>query len=236
MGTCVAVSACMHPQRYSPENTMSLQDFVKANHDKLVAMTREKVAKRNTKPRSEALETRHGVHLFLDQLGDALEDEAKRYPSRQAEADPPTNPDIAKTAALHGHDLLTLGFSVDEVVHDYGDVCQAVTELAVELEAPISSADFHTLNRCLDNAIAAAVTTWSKDRESDLSATAPSGTSSDEKLQRLVSGSLAIFAMLRGGKIGTGGASVEMLGRNLEQMRDLLDVSSRSGATTATKT
>jgi hypothetical protein len=227
----------MHPERHAPmDDVMSLQDFIKTNHDKLVSMTRGKVAKRTTGPRPEGLETKHGVHLFLDQLRGALEDEAKRDPSQQAEADPPTNPDIAKTAALHGHDLLELGFSVEEVVHDYGDVCQAVTELAVELEAPISVADFHTLNRCLDNAIAAAVTAWSEDRESDLSSTASTGVSSDKKLRRLVSGSLAIFAMLRTGKIGTGGSSVEMLGRNLEQMRDLLDASSASDATAAKKT
>jgi hypothetical protein len=201
---------------------MTLQDFIRTNHDKLVSMTRGKVAKRNAGPRSEGLETKHGAHVFLDQLRRALDDEAKRDPSKQAEADPPTNPDIAKTAAQHGHDLLTLGFSVDEVVHDYGDVCQAITELAVDQEADISVADFHTLNRCLDNAIAAAVTTWNEDHESDLSQTAPT----DKKLRRLVSGSLAILAMLREGKIGTGGSSVAMLGRYLEEMRDLLDVSS----------
>lgn len=212
---------------------MTLQDFIKTNHDKLVSMTREKVKKRDAGTRADGLETKHGVHVFLDQLRGALEDEQKRDPSKQAEADPPTNPDIAKTAALHGHDLLTLGFSVDEVVHDYGDVCQAVTELAVEQKADISVADFHTLNRCLDNAIAAAVTTWSEDRESDLSATEPSGVATNKKLRRLVTGSLAIFAILRGGKIGSGGAAVEMLGRQLEEMRDLLDVSARAGATAA---
>ena len=97
---------------------------------------------------------------------------------RGERAPPPTNPNIAKTAALHGHDLLALGFTVDEVVHDYGDVCQAVAELVVEQKVEISAADFHALNRCLDNAFAAAVTTWSDDRESDIAETA-SGTTSD---------------------------------------------------------
>ena len=94
---------------------MSLQDFIKTNHEKLVYMTSGKVAKRNVGHRPARLETKHGVHLFLHQLRSALEDEEKRDPSKQAEADPPTNPDIEKTAALHGHDLLTLGFSVDEI-------------------------------------------------------------------------------------------------------------------------
>ena len=39
-----------------------------------------------------------------------------------------------------------------------GDICQAVTELALEQHAPITTEEFHTLNRCLDTAIAEAVT------------------------------------------------------------------------------
>jgi hypothetical protein len=34
---------------------------------------------------------------------------------------------------------------------DYGGVCQAITELAVELNAAISMDDCRTLNRCLDD-------------------------------------------------------------------------------------
>ena len=60
--------------------------------------------------------------------------------------------DIGNSAKKHGHDLLTQGFTVEQVVHDYGDVCQSITDLAVELEASISTDDFRTLNRCLDNA------------------------------------------------------------------------------------
>jgi hypothetical protein len=204
---------------------MSLQTFIAANHDKLVSMTREKVAKRSPTPRPTDLETKHGVHIFLDQLREALVAEAKRDPAQRADADPPTSPNIADTAALHGHDLLTLGFSVDQVVHDYGDVCQAVTELAVTLEAPISVADFHTLNRCLDNAIAAAVTAWSRDRETSLSATAGNRASTNARLRQLLIGATTVFEQLRAGKIATGGSSAMALGRNLAEMRALLDAS-----------
>ena len=51
-----------------------------------------------------------------------------------------------------------MGFDVSQVVHDYGDICQAITELAREQKAPITVKEFHTLNRCLDAAIAEAVT------------------------------------------------------------------------------
>ena len=32
----------------------------------------------------------------------------------------------------HGAELRALGFNISQVVHDYGDICQAVTEIAVE--------------------------------------------------------------------------------------------------------
>ena len=40
-----------------------------------------------------------------------------------------------------------------------------MTELAIELELPISADEFKTLNRCLDEAIAQAVTEFSRQRE-----------------------------------------------------------------------
>jgi hypothetical protein len=65
----------------------------------------------------------------------------------------PKNPE-----PLNGRDLLALGFTVSQVVHDYGDIWQAITELAVEQNAPITTDEFHVLNRCLDTVIADAVT------------------------------------------------------------------------------
>ena len=91
-------------------------------------------------------ESYHGVPLFLNQLREQLRDGAVE------------SEEISDSAKKHGHDLLKQGFNIDQVVHDYGDVCQSITELAVELGAPISTEDFRTLNRCLDNAIAGAVT------------------------------------------------------------------------------
>ncbi len=72
---------------------------------------------------------------------------------------------IGASAIAHGKELLELGYSVDQVVHDYGDICQAITDLAVERDAPFSVNEFRTLNRCLDNAIANAVSEFSARRD-----------------------------------------------------------------------
>jgi hypothetical protein len=201
---------------------MSLQEFIETNHAKLLSMTREKVAKRSKGPRSDALETKHGVHVLLHELSEALTAEEKRDPAQRASADAPASPNIAKSAAMHGRDLLGLGFSIDEVVHDYGDVCQAVTELAVELDAPVTVAEFHTLNRCLDNAIASAVTAWTGDREKDASADEAPRASKDERLGRLVEGSIKLAELLRAGRVAPGGPAAIVLKENLEKMRAML--------------
>ena len=60
------------------------------------------------------------------------------------------------------------GSTVSHVVYDYGDICQAITEFAVELLAPISNEDFGVLNRCLDDAVAGAVTGYGRARDKSL--------------------------------------------------------------------
>jgi hypothetical protein len=70
--------------------------------------------------------------------------------------------DVAPTATLHGRGLLRERFTIEQVIRDYGDVCQAVTRLAAETGAPISAEEFHNFNRCLDDAIAAAVAEYSQ--------------------------------------------------------------------------
>ncbi|MDQ2778600.1 MAG: HAMP domain-containing histidine kinase, partial [Pseudomonadota bacterium] len=65
-----------------------------------------------------------------------------------------------------GKMLLDLGYTVDQVVHDYGDLCQSISDLAFERDAPFAVEEFRTLNRCLDNAIADAVASFSLHRDS----------------------------------------------------------------------
>ena len=81
---------------------------------------------------------------------------------------------MTHSAQRHGGDLKQAGFTVGQVVHGYGDVCQAVTELAMELESPISADEFKTLNRCLDEAIAQAVTEFARQRDLSGRTAAPS--------------------------------------------------------------
>src|SRR6185369_11287279 len=131
---------------------------------------------------------------------------------------------MAQSAIRHGGELGQAGFTVAQVVHDYGDVCQAVTELAIELQAPISTDEFRTLNRCLDEAIAQAVTEHARLRELSLSdrGTERLGFFAHE-LRNLLSNAMIAFEVLKGGTVGVGGSTGMLLGRNLVALRDLID-------------
>src|SRR5687767_5109080 len=96
-----------------------LQEFIRAQRPAILERTRAKVAER-TAPRPTEEELEKGVPLFLDQLIAAL------GPTNGSTAE------IGESAARHGADLLRLGFTVGQVVHSYGNICQAVTELAIE--------------------------------------------------------------------------------------------------------
>src|SRR5687768_11280059 len=134
-----------------------LHEFIAVNREELIRRRRARVASRSVPPPTEA-EIDHGVPVFLDQLVNALRLGLN------------SSPEIGKSAVQHGHDLLLQGFTVSQVVHDYGDVCQSITELAMETDAPISADDFRTLNRCLDEAIAGAVTIYERESEQRVSA------------------------------------------------------------------
>jgi hypothetical protein len=147
-----------------------MHQFLIHNRDELIARCKHKVAQR---PRRSATaeQLEHGIPLFLDQLTRTLGAEEKGLPAESmrisgaAGGDAHSLSEIGVSAAAHGRELLELGFSVDQVVHDYGDLCQAIMDLAFERDEAFPTDEFRTLNRCLDNAIADAVTEFSRLRE-----------------------------------------------------------------------
>ena len=193
-----------------------LHEFLTVNRDAIIARTREKVASRIA-PRATEAELEHGVSLFLDQLIATLL-------SEQGTTARPSSAEIARGAALHGGELQRAGFTVAQVVHDYGDVCQASTDLALELETPISTDEFRTLNRCLDEAIAHAVTEYGRRREVSLSdrGTERLGFFAHE-LRNLLANAMLAFHILKSGTVGLAGSTGGVLGRNLFALRDLID-------------
>src|SRR5476651_1533384 len=148
---------------------MMIYEFLNNNRDELAKRCREKVAKRPGRSATDE-QLQNGVPMFLGQLIRTLQIEQTSAPLKSRAISGPAGgaaaaSEVGASAAKHGKDLLDLGFTVDEVVHDYGDLCQAITDLAVERDAPFSVNEFRTLNRCLDNAIADAVAEFAAQRD-----------------------------------------------------------------------
>jgi len=190
---------------------MRLDAFLTQNRADIIQRCRVKVGSRRA-PRPTDGEIETGIPLFLDQLIDTLHLQNVK------------NPDRAGVATRHGRDLMKEGFTVGQVVHDYGDVCQSVTDLAIERGAPIAAEDFRILNRCLDDAIADAVTEFS--RLSDISA----ATESNERLgifahevRNLLASASISYEVLKSGRVGITGATGAVLERSLARMAALVD-------------
>src|ERR1700733_3289735 len=114
-----------------------LHEFISSNRQELISRCRTKVAAR-FEPTGTPAAVDHGVPLFLQQLVETLRFEQTTTARSGADSVPtPAPTEIGRAAALHGTELLRLGYSVDQVVHDYGDVCQCVTALAVEQDVSI---------------------------------------------------------------------------------------------------
>ncbi|MGJ7526700.1 sensor histidine kinase [Variovorax sp. GB1P17] len=150
-----------------------MRTFLTNNREELVSRCKSKVALR---PRRAATEQQlaNGIPLFLDQLIRTLAAEEADEPEDSLRISGPSGGDLLAlsemgvTATAHGKELLKLGYTVDQVVHDYGDLCQAITDMAFERDAPFAVGEFRTLNRCLDNAIADAVTEFSYQRDTQI--------------------------------------------------------------------
>ena len=210
-----------------------LHKFLTENRADLIERCRIKVARRSA-PRVTQAELTHGIPLFLDQLIKTLKVERTSEPMQSRKVSGPAGggtigmSEMGATAALHGRELLQQGFRVDQVVHDYGDLCQAITDLAFERKAPIEIDEFRTLNRCIDNGIADAVTEYSYQRYSvaiDNGAQALNerlGFLAHELRNYIHTATLA-FTAIKGGKVGVTGSTGAVLERSLIGLRTLID-------------
>lgn len=195
-----------------------LLEFIRGNRTELIRRAREKVRTRSA-PRPTQEEIESGVPLFLNEFTELLAS------TGQARTEKSKASELATSAAKHGNDMLRRGYTIAQVVHDYGDICQAVTELASEQgKEQFSTRDFHTLNLCLDDAIAGAVTEYSRQREQNIG---------DEEVERLgflahelrngLSSVAMAFQVLQTGRVGVGGSTSAVVERGLANLRTLVD-------------
>ncbi len=180
-----------------------LHEFIRLNREEIIQRCKAKASTRSVPPPID-WEINHGVPVFLRQLVDALR------------LGLTSSPEIGRSAVQYGHHLLRQGMTVSQVVHAYGDVCQAITELALEVHAPISTDDFRVLNRCLDDAIAGAVTEYGRGRnQSTVDAEAERAGFLAHELRNLLNTAIMAFEVLKTGNVGVAGSTGAVLHRSL---------------------
>jgi len=207
-----------------------LHEFIRTNRTVLIDQCRAMVASRS-EPKPTNSGPTHGIPIFLDQLVETLtfEKASESVRGRAEDGSPRAYAsEIGSMAALHGRDLLERGFTLEQVVRDYGDVCQAVTNLAYLKGESIEVDEFRTFNRCLDNAIAGAVTEYAY-RQAAIATedgfealNSRLGPLAHELRNYLHIASYAVKA-IKAGNVGMSGATGAVLDRSLIGMRNLID-------------
>lgn len=122
-----------------------LFEFLESHREEILNLVEEKTVKL-AGPLLSSIELRRGLPIFLNHLIDFL-----KMPKNRE------NIGLLSGAAGHGKELLRLHYTLSHVVHSYGAMCQAITEIAQLRNFEISSQEFSDLNLCLDIAIASAV-------------------------------------------------------------------------------
>lgn len=210
-----------------------LHEFLSDHREELIARCQVKVMKRPG-PAPTEKELKHGIPMFLDQLIKTLQVEQTSTPLLSRKVSGHTGggksaqSEIGEAATLHGRELLQRGFTVEQVVHDYGDLCQSITDLAYETNALIEPDEFRTFNRCLDNAIATAVTEFNYQR--DFLVAGQQTRELNERLgffahelRNLLNTATLALAVIRAGNVGLSGATGTVLDRSMVGLRTLID-------------
>jgi hypothetical protein len=221
-----------------------LNDFLLKNESAILALTQEKTLQlAGDHPSSEKLE--RGLPTFYRQIIDVIAraGSPKTPPAKDLSAiaraadhgdEPamamaagqPIEAEVARSSGSHGLEMLRLGYTLSHVVHAYGALCQAITEVATDEDAPIDAEEFHALNRCLDVAIAGAVTSYQARKDSqDSSSHNGSGHGPIREMRRVLTRVRAAFQAIQSGTVGSGGNTAKVLEGDLDLLANLVDQS-----------
>ncbi|MDC0719110.1 sensor histidine kinase [Nannocystis bainbridge] len=191
-----------------------LHEFIVTHREEILERSCLKIAARSV-PIPTMAEMGNGLPFFLDQLVTILRTEKGERAAGHH--------DVIASAAVHGRELLQMGLTVGQVVHDYGSICQSVTELADERGVAITAEEFQTFNRCLDDAIAQAVTEYEHQRDSTSGPSVEHLGFLAHEMRNLLTTAMLTFEALMHGRVGIQGSTGTLLGRSLRRMRNLID-------------
>lgn len=197
---------------------MALHEFLEHHRAEILRLTHSRIAE--SSPRGSESELIDSIPEVFDDIVAALREDVGL--TRETVSTAP-----GKTPTVHGRQRLRLGFSITELVHDYGALCHAITGLAEETTG-ITPREYRILNRELDGAIAAAVSEYAgqreldRDRRHDQRACEHLGFVAHE-LRNALAAAMLSFDVIKRGEVGVAGKVGNMLERSLRRAQDLID-------------
>ena len=219
-----------------------LHNFLKTNEREILAACEAKSEELGGM-RISSDELKTGLPIFFTQLMTVLEQtpeepeessvdrpamaraaSASDEPAIARAAGRPFEAVVALAAGNHGGELQKRGYTLSHVVHAYGSMCQAITELAIEKKEPIALVEFKKLNRCLDVAIAGAVTTFQARHISvDSSREVQHLGFLAHELRNALTTVNVSLRLIKNGVVGFGGSTGQVLDRGLKHIQELID-------------
>ena len=130
----------------------------------------------------------------------------------------------ASATRKHAQEAYRLGYTVAQLVHGYGCVCQAITEYAFETGANIEASEFSQLNLSLDVAIAQAVSEFQvlSLQNAERGELLRMGFLVHELRNALTAVTMS-HELIKMGGVGASGATSAILSSSLLHMKELLD-------------
>ena len=193
-----------------------LHDFMTRERSSILSVAKQKANEtQGSRKRSDAVE--EGWGIFYDELiGLLSRDQPFEFHAEKGLH--------TAEAQKQGKEYLRLGYTVSEVVHSYGVLCQAVTALAGKLNIEITPREFQQLNLSLDTVIAEAVTEFEKDRRTnfDTAEVKRLGFLAHELRNYLQSAMIALET-IQSGSVGVQSLTGGVLQGSLEKMTELID-------------
>lgn len=198
-----------------------LHEFLLAERDGILDLCSKKILCL-AESRSSSDELERGLAIFYDELIEVLRADADE--SREASSNGIESVHRA-AAERRGKESLKLGYSISQVVHGYGALCQAITQYVEENSSQTASArEFNRLNFCLDIAIAEAVTEFTRGQREN---------AERDEVQRLgflahelrnaLNKAVIAYQIIKAGKVGASGNTARIIENAHTQMRDIID-------------
>ncbi len=190
-----------------------LHDFISAHRTEILDFCLQDL--KNRYPGRDDEELISEIPCFVDEVIDALRAD---HSSQEINA---TDLGIT-TARQQGFIRKSQGFDLSRLVHDYGLVCDAVSQMAVKYSETVLPREFQVLNRCVDEGIARSIESFEETRSTEEKNRAEHLGFVIHEIRNAVGNASLAFELIRKGKAGFNGSTADVVQRALGRIANLV--------------